>query len=74
MLISENVVKYEYGANVIGFQKTIIKLQLSFFLKEVYDYNLTEITNIKNSDGLSPIDWLIEFSRFKTTLIAGISC
>lgn len=58
VLISENIVKFEYGANVIGFQKTIIKLQLSFFLKEVYEFNLTEITNIKNSDDLSPIDKL----------------
>lgn len=67
VLISENMVKYKfnenwdtkqhkYKENVIGFNKTIIKYQLNYFLKEQYLKNLTEVTNTKNSDGLSGID------------------
>lgn len=67
VLISENMVKYKfnehwnkklkkYDENIIGFNKTIIKYQLSYFLKEQYKKNLTEVTNTKNSDGLSGID------------------
>lgn len=36
--------------------KTIIKYQLLYFLKEQYSKNLTEITNAKNTDGLSGSD------------------
>ena len=64
VLISENMVKYKfnehwdaaqkkYKENIIGFNKTIIKFQLMYFLKEQYSKNLTEVTNTKNSDGLS---------------------
>lgn len=67
VLISENIVKYKfnehwdpkqkkYKENVIGFNKTIIKFQLNYFLKDQYQKNLTEVTNAKNSDGLSGID------------------
>ena len=66
-MISENIVKYKfnehwdpkqkkYKENVIGFNKTIIKFQLNYFLKDQYQKNLTEVTNAKNSDGLSGID------------------
>lgn len=36
--------------------KTIIKFQLIYFIKEEYERNLTEITFTKNSDGLSGVD------------------
>ena len=53
VLISENVIKYRFNNNIIGFNKTIIKYQLTYFLKEQYEKNLAEITNAKNGDGLS---------------------
>ena len=53
VLISENVIKYKFNNNIIGFNKTIIKYQLTYFLKEQYEKNLAEITNAKNGDGLS---------------------
>ena len=70
VLISENVVKYKFNANwdeklhkykenIIGFNKTIIKFQISYFLKEQYNKNLTEVTNTKNSDGLSGSDKML---------------
>jgi hypothetical protein len=70
VLISENMVKYKFNAtwdakqkkykeNIIGFNKTIIKYQLLYFLKEQYSKNLTEITNAKNTDGLSGADKML---------------
>ena len=70
VLISENIVKYKfnehwdsklkkYKENVIGFNKTILKFQLNYFLREQYGKNLTEITNTKSSDGLSGLDKLL---------------
>ena len=70
VIISENIVKYKfnniwdpklkkYKENIIGFNKTIIKYQLMYFLKEQYSKNLTEVTNVKNSDGLSGLDKLL---------------
>lgn len=46
----------KYRENVIGFNKTIIKFQISYFLREQYATNLTEVTNVKNSEGLSGSD------------------
>lgn len=70
VLISENIVKYKfnenwdakqhkYRENIVGFNKTILKFQLSYFLKDQYSKNLTEVTNTKNSDGLSGADKLL---------------
>lgn len=67
VLIEENMVKYKfnehwnprlkkYKESIVGFNKTIIKFQLIYFLKEEYEKNLTEITFNKNSDGLSGVD------------------
>lgn len=67
VIISENMVKYafpenfdevhgKYKENIPGFNKTIIKFQLNYFIKEVYEKNLTEVTNVKNSEGLSGAD------------------
>ena len=67
VLISENMVKYKfnevwdsktkkYKENIIGFNKTIIKYQLMYFLKETHAKTLAEVTNTKNADGLSGID------------------
>jgi hypothetical protein len=67
VLISENIVKYKfnehwdpktkkYKENIIGFNKTIIKYQLMYFLKDQYSKNLTEVTSEKNADGLSGMD------------------
>lgn len=70
VIISENLVKYKfnehwdpklkkYQENVIGFNKTILKYQLSYFLKEQYQKNITEVTNTKNSEGLSGSDKML---------------
>lgn len=67
VIISENMVKYKfnehwdsklhkYKENIVGFNKTIIKFQLSYFLKEQYSKTLTEVTNTKNAEGLSGSD------------------
>lgn len=67
VLISENIIKYKFGAhwnpakkkydeNIVGLNKTVIKYQLLYFLKEQYAKNLSEVTNVKNSDGLSGLD------------------
>ena len=67
VLISENMVKYrfnenwdikqkKYRENIIGFNKTIIKFQLTYFIKDQYQKNVTEVTNTRNSDGLSSVD------------------
>ena len=59
VVISENMVKYKVNENIVGFNKTILKFQLSYFLKEQYDSNLTEVTNAKNSEGLSGSDKML---------------
>ena len=46
----------KYKENIIGFNKTIIKFQMNYFLKEQYEKTMTEISNTKNSDGLSGQD------------------
>lgn len=67
VLISENIVKYKfnehwnpklkkYNENIVGLNKTIIKYQISYFLKEQYQKNITEVTNTKNAEGLSASD------------------
>lgn len=67
VLISENMCKFKfnenwdpkqkkYKENVIGFIKTIIKFQINYFLKDQYEKNLTEVTVMKNSEGLSGVD------------------
>lgn len=67
VLISENIVKYKFNAhwnpvkkkydeNIVGLNKTVIKYQLMYFLKEQYAKNLSEVTNVKTSDGLSGLD------------------
>lgn len=66
-LIVDNMVKYKfnqtwdpkknkYNENIIGLNKTIIKFQIVYFLKETYGKTLTEMTNTKNSEGLSASD------------------
>ena len=42
-----------------GINKTIIKFQLSYFLKDQYSKNLTEVTNAKNTEGLSGSDKML---------------
>lgn len=67
VIISENMVKFsfpenwdekngKYQENIPGFTKTIIKSQLFYYLKETYEKNLTEVSNVKNSEGLSGQD------------------
>lgn len=69
VIISENMMKYKfntnydvklkkYKENVIGFNKTIVKYQLSYFLREQYSKTITEVTNSKNAEGLSGADKL----------------
>lgn len=66
-IITDNMVKYEfncvwdprkkkYKENIIGFNKTIMKYQLYYFLKETYGKTLAEATNTINSEGLSGAD------------------
>ena len=56
VLISDTMFKYTFDNNVIGFNKTIIKYQLGYFLRYQYQKNITEITKTENSDGLSGVD------------------
>ena len=51
--------QHKYKESVIGFNKTIIKFQLNYFLKEQYSKNLTEVTNAKNAEGLSGSDKML---------------
>lgn len=66
-LIVDNMVKYkfnktwdpkkqQFSENIIGLNKVIIKFQIVYFLKETYGKTLTEMTNTKNSEGLSASD------------------
>ena len=66
-LIAENIEKYKfnknwdpkkkkYDENPIGLNKTIMKYQLFFFVKETYSKTLTEMTNTRDSEGLSASD------------------
>lgn len=66
-LIVDNMVKYrfnnkwnpktgKYAENIIGLNKTILKFQIYYFRKEKYGKTLTEVTNTKNSEGLSASD------------------
>ena len=59
ILISDNIIKFTFNGNITGFIKTIVRYQLNYFLKEKYDKNLSEVTDTKNSDGLSGSDKLI---------------
>ena len=70
VIISENVVKYKFNSewdskqkkfreNIIGFNKTIIKYQLSYFLKDQYSKTLTEVSTVKNAEGLSGVDKML---------------
>ena len=66
-LITDNMIKYKfnkelivstgkYRENIIGFNKAVIKFQLTYFIKEVYEKNLSEMSRQKNPDGLSAAD------------------
>lgn len=67
IMISENLVKFsfpevwdvklnKYKENPKGFIKTVLKYQLMYYMKEVYEKNLTEVSSAKNTDGLSGAD------------------
>lgn len=67
VLISENIVKYcfpeiwdakqhKYKESITGFNKTILKYQLVYFLQNPYPVDLTEVSTEKNGDGLSGQD------------------
>ena len=58
VLISDNMPKYTFleKGNVVGFNKTVIKYQIQYFLAEAYKKNLTEVNNTKNAEGLSGAD------------------
>lgn len=56
VLISENMFKYEFGGNILGFNRTVTTFQITCFLKAQYEKNLAEVTMEKNTEGLSAID------------------
>ena len=67
VLISENISKLrfnkvwdkkqkKYKENPIGFIKTVIKYQIFYFVREQFALSLTEVTPMKNSEGLSGSD------------------
>jgi len=80
IIISDNLVKLEFckevkakdnssdsfesAQNPTGFIKTVIKYQLTYFLKEQHPKTLTEITYERNADGLSGVD-VLEMSADK---------
>lgn len=66
-IIVDNMVKYKfnknwdpknnkYAENIIGLNKTILKYQINYFMKETYGKTPTEMTNVKDSEGLSASD------------------
>lgn len=59
VLVEENMVKYRFNENIIGFNKTIIKFQLMYFLRTEHAKNITEVSSVKNSDGLSGVDKMV---------------
>lgn len=59
MIIGSIIFKYQFNNNIIGFNKTVIKFQLNYFLKEQYKRNLIEVTDNKNSDELSGADKML---------------
>lgn len=67
ILIADTMMKYKfneiwdkttksYKENIVGFNKTVVKYQLMYYLKAQYIKNPSEITSIKNSEGLSSVD------------------
>ena len=46
----------KYKENPLGLTKTIINQQLFYFRKETYGKTFTEMSNTRNSEGLSPSD------------------
>lgn len=69
VVISDNFVKLcfsntwnpdtgKYSENVTGFLKVIIKVQFFYFLRIQHKKTFTELSHVKNADGLSGIDKL----------------
>lgn len=67
VLIADTMMKYKfneiwdkttksYKENIVGFNKTVVKYQLMYYLKAQYIKNPSEITSTKNSEGLSSVD------------------
>lgn len=67
ILIADTMMKYRfneiwdkqtksYKENIVGFNKTVVKYQLMYYLKAQYIKNPSEITSTKNSEGLSSVD------------------
>ena len=67
ILIADTMMKYKfneiwdkttksYKENIVGFNKTVVKYQLMYYLKAQYIKNPSEITSTKNSEGLSSVD------------------
>ena len=67
VIISENMIKYrfnetwdsknhKYKENVIGFNKVVMQYQLRYFVKESYAVTYIEVSDTKNTDGLSGSD------------------
>ncbi len=63
-IISENMFKYTFEKNIVNFNAVIIDKHLEYFLREEFEHNLIELTNEKDSEGLSGLDKL-EMNSFK---------
>lgn len=57
-IISETMFKYTFDKNIISFNSVVLDKQLGYFLIEPYEYTPIELTNVKDSEGLSGLDKL----------------
>ncbi len=60
-LISENMFKYVFDRNPIGFNKTIVQFQLNVLFRNIDDKNITLLSNEQDGEGLSGMEKLEMF-------------
>ena len=69
-IISETMFKYTFNKNIISFNSVVLDKQLGYFLIEPYDYTPIELSNLKDSEGLSGLDKLeMNSSKIDESLI-----
>lgn len=57
-IISDTMVKYRFNDSIISFNSVVIDKQLGYFIIEPYRHNMVELTNKKDTEGLSGLDKL----------------